>query len=95
MQENRKIKITYVLFELNKALAFEWIADNIDKEKFEVSFISIHVAEHSYFELFCKQRNIEFHRVVYATKKKPAVCYFTYLQTIKKDKTGYRAHAHI
>ncbi|HOY41685.1 MAG TPA: glycosyltransferase family 4 protein [Chitinophagales bacterium] len=94
MQENRKIKISYVLFELNKALAFEWIADNIDKEKFEVSFISIHVAEHSYFELFCKQRNIEFHRVVYDTKKNLLSAILHTYKLLKRIKPDI-VHTHI
>jgi len=45
---DKKIKITYILFQLNKALAFEWIVDHINHEKFELSFISIYVNENSF-----------------------------------------------
>ena len=34
-----KKKITYIISHVNKALGFEWTADLLDKEKFELSFI--------------------------------------------------------
>ncbi|MFN8282857.1 MAG: glycosyltransferase family 4 protein [Chitinophagales bacterium] len=91
---DKKIKITYILFQLNKALAFEWIVDHIDKSKYELSFISIYVNENSFFEHFCKERNIEFHRIEYASKKSiPAAIFQTYklLKKIKPD----AVHCHI
>lgn len=67
--QHEKIKITYILFQIEKALGFEWVADNINKDKFELSIISIGVLENSIFEQFCKIRGIEFHRIEYHTKK--------------------------
>ncbi len=67
--QHEKIKITYILFQIEKALGFEWVADNINKDKFELSIISIGVSENSIFEQFCKIRGIEFHRIEYHTKK--------------------------
>jgi glycosyltransferase involved in cell wall biosynthesis len=64
-----KIKVTYILYQINKALAFEWIIDHIDKEKFELSFISIGADNNSELEQFCASRNIRFHQVNYAGKK--------------------------
>ncbi len=67
MQE-KKIKVTYVLFQINKALGFEWVIDNLDKDKFELSFISIAAVENSPMEQFCKQRGIPFFKVGYKSK---------------------------
>ncbi len=90
----KKIKITYILFELNKALAFEWIAEHIDHQKFELSFISIFVNENSFFEKFCLERKIEFHRVEYFSKRSiPSATFQTYriLKKINPD----AVHCHI
>lgn len=91
---DKKIKITYILFQLNKSLAFEWILDHIDKSKYELSFISIYVNENSFFEKFCKTRNVEFHRVDYTSKKSiPTATFHTYkiLKKIQPD----AVHCHI
>jgi glycosyltransferase involved in cell wall biosynthesis len=33
------IKVTYIISDINKALAFEWVAEYLDKQKFTISFI--------------------------------------------------------
>src|SRR4051812_21790666 len=89
-----KIKITYILYQINKALAFEWIIDHIDSKKFELSFISIGVQENSELEKFCKEKNIEFHLIKYAGKKNmPAAIYQTY--KILKKINPQIVHCHI
>ena len=35
----KKLKLVYIISDIDKALAFEWIATHIDKDKFELSFI--------------------------------------------------------
>ncbi|MBK9329855.1 MAG: glycosyltransferase family 4 protein [Sphingobacteriales bacterium] len=89
-----KTRITYILFQINKALAFEWIIDHIDKSRFELSFISIAVPENSPLEQFCSDRKMPFYRIDYQGKKDmPAAIYKTYaiLRAIKPD----AVHCHI
>ena len=89
-----KVNITYILFQINKALAFEWVIDHIDKSRFELSFISIAVSKDSPLEQFCKERGIPFYRIDYRSKKDlPAAVYKTYsiLRQIKPD----AVHCHI
>lgn len=89
-----KIKVTYILFHVEKALGFEWVFDNVNNEKFEFSVISIYVSENSTLEKFCKQRNIAFHRLPYNSKWSiPKATYDTYkiLNKIKPDVV----HCHI
>lgn len=40
-----KIKVTYILSNIDKAVAFEWIAEHLDADKFELSFILLHSQE--------------------------------------------------
>ena len=39
-----KIKVVYIISDLDKALAFEWIAEKIDGKKFDLSFILLNPA---------------------------------------------------
>ena len=94
MQPNKKIKITYILFGLNKAFAFEWKAEHLDKEKFDLSFISIHVEANSLFEQFCRKKNIEFHRVEYQSKRNMLTAIFQTYRLLRKIKPVI-VHCHI
>lgn len=41
----KKNKVTYILANIDKAIAFEWIANHLNKDKFELSFIIMHNKE--------------------------------------------------
>ena len=89
-----KTKVTLILYQINKALAFEWIIDHLDKDKFELSFISIGVEKNSVLEQFCKERNIEFHLINYSGKKQlPYAIFETY--KILKNTAPDVVHCHI
>ncbi len=82
------------MFHVEKALGFEWAIENVNPDKFEFSVISINVSKNSVFEQFCSQRNIEFHRIEYSSKRSiPKAIYDTYkiLKKIKPDVV----HCHI
>lgn len=89
-----KIKVTLILYQINKALAFEWIIDHFNKEKFELSFISIGVEKNSVLEQFCEERNIEFHLVNYSGKKELPTAVFQTHKILKKIKPAV-VHCHI
>lgn len=89
-----KIKVTYILFQINKALAFEWIIDRIDRSKIELSFISIAAEKNSPLENFCKDHKIDFYLINYKSKSNlPGATYSVYriLRKIKPD----AVHCHI
>ena len=62
------VKICYIISDINKALAFEWIAEFLDKEKFELHFILLN-PEGSILESFLRERKILFERITYKGKK--------------------------
>jgi glycosyltransferase involved in cell wall biosynthesis len=89
-----KRKVTFILYQINKALAFEWIIDHINTSKFEISIISIGVEEDSVLEHFCAARNVDFHLVKYNGKKQmPTAIYQTY-KILKKIQPA-AVHCHI
>lgn len=63
-----KIKITYIFSNINKALAFEWLASYIDKGRFDPSFILLNEGETD-FELFLHRNNLKYTRIKYSGKK--------------------------
>jgi len=87
-------KVTYILSNIDKAIAFEWIIDNINKEKISLSFISIGQKEDTVLSKFCKQHQIPFYHVAYHSKKdivQATIKTFRILKTIQPNVV----HAHL
>ena len=88
-----KKNITYIISNINKALAFEWIATNLDKERFNLSFILLNESD-SALELFLKTNNISVSRVRYRSKKDTVQALLSIRKILKKEKTDI-VHAHL
>jgi glycosyltransferase involved in cell wall biosynthesis len=63
-----KKKVTYIISDINKALAFEWIAERLDKEKFQLSFVLINPG-FSQLEDYLQKTGVEVCRVFSSGKK--------------------------
>lgn len=63
-----KIKIIYIISNIDKALAFEWLIKYINREKIELTFIILNPVPSS-FDHFLQEKNIPFYSVKYAGKK--------------------------
>jgi glycosyltransferase involved in cell wall biosynthesis len=63
-----KIKVTYIISDIDKALAFEWIAAYINKEKITLSFILLNPAT-SILQQFLNQNGFEVHLIRCRGKK--------------------------
>ncbi|MGK7390869.1 MAG: glycosyltransferase family 4 protein [Candidatus Cyclobacteriaceae bacterium M2_1C_046] len=63
-----KIKIVYIISHVDKALAFEWVAEHLDKDKFDLFFILLNPGN-SNLEQFLRKNEIEVYRVYYKNKK--------------------------
>lgn len=88
-----KTNITYILSNIDKALAFEWIADHLNKNKFKLNFILLNSGD-SDLENYLKKNNIRVDRIDYTGKKDiPKAIYNTY-KILKKNKTNV-VHAHL
>lgn len=57
-----KIRIVYIISNIDKSLGFEWIASYINKEKFHLSFVLLNDGN-STLEGFLTQRNIPVKRI--------------------------------
>ncbi|MGE0561837.1 MAG: glycosyltransferase family 4 protein [Flavobacteriales bacterium] len=63
-----KTKITYILSNIDKAIAFEWIAEKINHNKYELSFILLHQKE-PYLYNWLKERDIPCFYIPHVGKK--------------------------
>jgi glycosyltransferase involved in cell wall biosynthesis len=64
----KPVKIVYIISNINKAIAFEWIAEELDKTKFELNFILLNPKE-SYLEEYLNRLNINVKRINYNSKR--------------------------
>ncbi len=87
-------KVTYILSNIDKAIAFEWIIDYINKEKIELSFISIGKNENTILNVFCKDHKIPFYHVAYHSKKDIATATIKVFNLLRKTKPNV-IHAHL
>lgn len=79
--------VTYIISDIDKALAFEWIAKHIDKQKFNLSFILIN-SEDSDLKKYLERNNFLTYTINCSNKKQiiPALCKcFLLLKKIKPD----------
>jgi len=63
-----KTKITYIVAGIDRAIAFEWIVENLNKDKFELSFILLNSGS-SYLEDYLIQNKILVKRILFRGKK--------------------------
>ena len=63
------MKITIVVFGIDKALEFEWLISEIDTSQFELSFISINSKENTSLKQHCEDNQVPFFHIPYEGKK--------------------------
>ncbi|MGZ3918762.1 MAG: glycosyltransferase family 4 protein [Bacteroidia bacterium] len=62
-----RTKVIYIISHINKALAFEWIAQEINKEKIQLSFILLNSGP-SNLEDYLEKNGFEVKRIIYKNK---------------------------
>lgn len=61
-------KVVYVISDINKALAFEWISENVDKKRIELSFILL-IQGASELEVYLSGQGIPCYTFCYHSRK--------------------------
>ena len=64
---NRK-RITYIVSNVDKALAFEWVVEFLDASRFSLSFILLNPGD-SALERFCRRMDVPVKRITYRGKR--------------------------
>jgi glycosyltransferase involved in cell wall biosynthesis len=77
------IKITYILSNIDKAIAFEWIVEQLNKDKFEISFIILN-AKNSYLYDWLQTKSVECYFIKHHGKKSYPTTFFKTLRLLQK-----------
>lgn len=88
-----KIKITYILSNIDKAIAFEWIAEQLNHNRFELSFVLLNDKETFLFN-WLKEKNIECYFIPHFGKKSFLITFLKTLLILKKIKPKI-VHTHL
>jgi peptidoglycan/LPS O-acetylase OafA/YrhL/glycosyltransferase involved in cell wall biosynthesis len=87
------IKIVYIISDINKALAFEWIAAGVDQKRFQLHFVLLNPGD-SDLEAHLKERNIPVQRIKCGSKKDWVFAWFRLLLVLLKLKPQV-VHCHL
>jgi glycosyltransferase involved in cell wall biosynthesis len=86
-------QVAYLISNINKAIAFEWIVEKLDKEKFGLSFILLNAGE-SELEAFLVSQHVSFLRIDYCgLKDLPRAIWQT--AQILRDTRPNAVHCHL
>jgi glycosyltransferase involved in cell wall biosynthesis len=88
-----KVKVLYIVSNINKALAFEWIAEQLDKSKFGLSFILLN-SEESSLEKYLREKGIPVNRISYHGKKDLPKAILSIYKILKREKSRV-VHCHL
>jgi glycosyltransferase involved in cell wall biosynthesis len=85
--------VTYIISNINKAIAFEWICNNIDKNKFNISFVLLNPGD-SALQTYCLENKIVCYSVNYKSKKNIPLAIIKTLKLLKRIRTDI-VHCHL
>lgn len=88
-----KQKIIYIISNINKSLAFEWVAQYLDHAKYDLVFILLNQSD-SVLEKHLQSINVRVYRVHYAGKGNAISAFFKTYAILKKERANV-VHAHL
>jgi glycosyltransferase involved in cell wall biosynthesis len=88
-----KTNITYIISNINKALAFEWVSAYLNKDKFNLNFILLNPGD-SVLESYLKQNNIQVDRITFISKKNIPKAIYETCKILKRHQS-HIVHTHL
>jgi glycosyltransferase involved in cell wall biosynthesis len=64
----KRQKVTFIISQIDKAIGFEWIAENLDQSRFDLSFILLN-EKPSYLAKFLAEKGITVHELAFSGRK--------------------------
>lgn len=88
-----KTRVTYILSNIDKAIAFEWITENLDSNRFEISFILMH-HEKPYLHQWLSEKGIQSLYIKHNGKKSYPTTFLKVFKALRKIKPAV-IHTHL
>jgi len=89
-----KVKLIYIVSNIDKANEFEWLIESLNHAKYELSFVSIHTHQETALSVYCAQHKIPFYHIHYASKKNILRAIFQLYKLLRTIKPSI-VHAHL
>lgn len=86
-------KIVYLISDIDRAIAFEWIADQVDKSRFELVFVLIN-CRNSYFKTFLEKHKTKHYLLDAQSKQSFPLALFRLIGILRKEKPA-AVHCHL
>src|SRR5690554_5571469 len=86
-------RVTYIVSDIDKALAFEWIAEGLDRRKFDLRFVLLNIGD-SALEHFLKNRGVPVKRIRLRTGKGLVFTFFELWWTLVRSRP-HVVHTHL
>jgi glycosyltransferase involved in cell wall biosynthesis len=64
----KRIKVVFIISQIDKAIGFEWIVENLDRSRFDLSFILLN-EKPSYLAGFLTEKGIPVHELMFSGRK--------------------------
>ncbi len=64
----KRRKVVYIISQIDKAIGFEWMTENLDQSRFELAFILLN-EKPSYLAEYLRGKNISVHELMFSGKK--------------------------
>ena len=88
-----RIRITYILSDIDRAIAFEWIIDELNNNQFELSFVLLNNQD-SYLEKYLVEKQITYQTIHFSGKKDVFKAIIKLFFFLRKNKTDV-VHCHL
>jgi hypothetical protein len=87
------VNVTYIISDIDKALAFEWIAEELNRDKFSLSFILLNPGA-SVLENFLRQKSISVTTIICRGKKDWPFALIKTIKALRQQKPDV-VHCHL
>ncbi len=89
----QRIKVTYILSNIDKSVAFEWIANHLNTNRFKLSFILLH-SEEPYLHRWLQEKKIDSIYIHHSGKESYPRSFFKVWNILKKTRPDV-VHSHL
>ncbi|PWJ43294.1 glycosyltransferase family 4 protein [Sediminitomix flava] len=83
-----RTKVVYIISNIDKALEFEWVAEYLNQERFELSFILLNPMANSHLARFVESQGLGLKYIPYSGKKDLVFAFYKlykYLKSLQPD----------
>ncbi|HTK38453.1 MAG TPA: glycosyltransferase family 4 protein [Pyrinomonadaceae bacterium] len=87
------IKVVLIISDIDKAIGFEWITENIDRSKFDLTFILLN-SKPSYLAQYLRRIKVPCHELIFRGRSDMPISLWRVVNILRKEKADV-VHTHL